>query len=358
VGIRLLEFGIKMPLYTLEEIIENDIWVIINPNAGKRSKQVEKDLRQILGMDHINYYLSNSKQDITQMVSWLADKAEKRQSTIMVLVVGGDGTYSDAINASGNLKRLIFGFSDGGTSSDFARSLNTKTRHRTGNLVNALRENEAALEEHVKPIDLIRVNYKEDNQQKELRALNLFSTGFDGEVCKIVNESVETGGIKKKAGFVSVAKKVLKHYNPLDIEYILNDDLTKKTALDVLTFVLINGRYAGSGINYNPYFDVSDGYIEGMIAKKRGTLDMLNMAFHMKVLQDNRHIDLPPIKDGYNRLGVRYEDKINSITLQVTNAGEKKEGYFETDGEHQRYNPQHPVKIEVLPQATNALYVP
>lgn len=348
-----------MHFYTLEEIIENGIRVIINPKAGKRSKNVEDDLRHLLGMDHINYYLSNSKQDITEMVSSFADKAEKKQSTIMVLIVGGDGTYSDAINASGNLKKLIFGFTDGGTSSDFARSLNTKTRHRTGNLVNALRDDEVALEEHVKPIDLLRVSYTEDDQGKELRALNLFSTGFDGEVCKIVNESVETGGIKKKAGFVSVAKRVLKHYSPLNIDYVINNDLAGKvTARDVLTFVLINGRYAGSGINYNPYFDLSDGYIEGMIAKKRGTLDLLNMAFHMKVLQDNRHIDLPPVKDGYNRLGVRYENKINSITLQVTNADGKKEGYFETDGEHQRYNPQHPVKIEVLPQATNALYVP
>jgi diacylglycerol kinase family enzyme len=354
-----MECGSKMPFYTLEEIIENDIWVIINPKAGKRSKDVEDDLRHILGMDHINYYLSNSKQDITQMVSWLAEKAEKKQSTIMVLIVGGDGTYGDAINASGDLKRLIFGFTDGGTSSDFARSLNTKTRHRTGNLVNALRENEVALEEHVKPIDLLRVSYTEDDREKELRALNLFSTGFDGEVCKIVNESVETGGIKKKAGFVSVAKRVLKHYSPLDIDYFINNDLVRKvTARDVLTFVLINGRYAGSGINYNPYFDVSDGYIEGIIAKKRGTLDLLNMAFHMKVLQDNRHIDLPPVKDGYNRLGVRYEDKISTITLKVTNANGKKEGYFETDGEHQRYNPQQPVKIEVLHHATNALYVP
>jgi diacylglycerol kinase family enzyme len=144
----------------------------------------------------------------------------------------------------------------------------------------------------------------------------------------------------------------------LDIEYTINNDLTKKTALDVLTFVLINGRYAGSGINYNPYFDVGDGYIEGIIAKNRNTLDLLNMAFHMKILHDNRHVDLPPVKDGYNRLGVRHEDKISSITLKVTNADGKNEGYFETDGEHQRYNPQHPVNIDVLHHATNALYVP
>jgi hypothetical protein len=44
--------------------------------------------------------------------------------------------------------------------------------------------------------------------------------------------------------------------------------------------------------------------------------------------------------------------------LQVTNAAGKNEDYFETDGEHHRYNPNRPVKLDILPQATNALYVP
>ena len=347
-----------MPFCSIDEVVENYIHVFFNEKAGSHAKYIIEDTKYRLGKDHIIYHEPESKQDFKKIISWLAAETKKKQTYTLVLVVAGDGTFGDAINASEDLTGIIFGFTNGGTSGDFAKSLNMKKHHKATKLINVLRNKKVALEEHVKPIDLLKVNYTEDHQEKEKRALNLFSTGFDGEVCKIVNESVETGGIKKKAGFVSVAKKVLKHYNPLDIEYIINNDLTRKTALDVLTFVLINGRYAGSGINYNPYFDLSDGYIEGMIAKKRGTLDLLNMAFHMKILQDNRHVDLPPVKDGYNRLGVRYEDKISSITLQVVNHDVKNEGYFETDGEHQRYNPQHPVKIEVLPQATNALYVP
>jgi diacylglycerol kinase family enzyme len=344
----------------LDEIIENDIWALFNPKAGSHARRIEKDARESLGTDHVNYYVSSSKEDLTRMVSWLAAEAEKKQSAIMVLIFAGDGGYNDAINASGDLKRLIFGFTAGGSSSDFARTLNMKKSHKTCKLINALRYKKIALEERVKPIDLIRISYTADNQEKVVKALNLFSMGFDGEVCKLVNSSAKNGGARKKTGFIPASLKVLKYYVPLEINYAINNDPERNdiAAKNVLTFTIINGRYAASGMNYNPYFEVSDGFVEAIIAKHRSKLSLINRIVHLKFLQDNQHIDSLPGKDGYNRLGIRYEDKINSIALQVTNAAGKNEDYFETDGEHHKYDIQQPVRLQVLHHATNALYIP
>jgi diacylglycerol kinase family enzyme len=343
----------------LDEIIENGIYVIVNPKAGRRAHHIEKEMRQRLGTDHINYYISSSKEDITKMVSWLAAEAEKKQSTILVILVGGDGTYGDAINAEGDLSRLILGTADGGSSSDFAKTLNMKRPCRTCNLINALLDGEVALEDCIKPVDLMRINYTAGNQGKMIKALNLFSMGFDGEICKLVNDSVKVGGVKKKKSFVSAAIKVLKHYSPIDVEYTINNDPSRHgVAKNVLTYVVMHGEFAASGMRYNPYFKLGDGFAEAIIAKHRNVPSLLRRIFHIKVLKDSQHIDLPPGKEGYNRLGIRYEDKISSINLQVLNANMDKENYFETDGEHHSYDPNYPVKIEVLPKATSALYIP
>ena len=342
-----------------EEIIENSIQVIVNPKAGRRAHHIEKETRQRLGTDHINYYVSSSKEDLTRRVSWLAAEAEKKQSVILVIVVAGDGGYGDAINAEGDLSRLIFVFGDGGTSSDFAKTLNMKRPYRSCNLVNALRDGEITLEDCIKPIDLMRINYTAGNQEKTIKALNLFSMGFDGEICKMVNDSVKIKGVKKKKSFVSAAIKVLKHYAPIDVEYTINNDSSRHgVAKNVLTYVVMHGEFAASGMRYNPYFQLGDGFAEAIIAKHRDVLSLLTRIIHIKVLKDRQHIDLPPGKEGYNRLDIRYEDKISSINLQVLNANAGKEDYFETDGEHHSYDPNYPIKIEILPKATSALYIP
>jgi diacylglycerol kinase family enzyme len=343
----------------LDEIVKNNIYVILNPKAGNRALQNQREARERLGTNHIIYYVSSSKEDLIKMVSWLAAEAEKKQSVILVLIVAGDGGYDDAINAEGDLSRLILGITDAGSSSDFAKTLNMRRFCRTFNLINALLEGEVNLEDCIKPIDLMRISYTAGNQEKATKALNLFSMGFDGEICKLVNDSAKVGGVKKKKSFVSAAIKVLKHYAPIDVEYTINNDSSRHgIAKNVLTYVVMHGEFAASGMRYNPYFELGDGFAEAIIAKHRSIPSLLTRVFHLKVLKDSQHIDSPPGKDGYNSLGIRHESMISSINLQVLNVNGKGHDYFETDGEHHCYDPAYPLRLEVLPKATTALYIP
>jgi len=343
--------------YNLDEIISNNIWVVMNPNAGSKFKRREKDIHERLGTDHIQYYMSTGKEDVKRIISWLAGEAEKRQSNILVLVVGGDGTYCDAINAKGGLSRLIFGFTDSGTSSDYARTLHLRKHKKMCKLVNSILGGEVILEELVKPIDLIGVDY---DQNKSVKALNLFSIGFDGDVCKLVNDSYTEGGVKKKTSFVKASIQVLKDYKPINVIYEINNE-PERCALvnDVLTLTVISGRYAASGMNYNPYGRVDDGALECLIAKHRSIPDLLRRIFHIKVLKDKQHIDSPADESGFNKLGIRYENNIQAMSLKIEKPKEKDDFYLNVDGESQLVeNTKHIINIRVLPKAINAIYLP
>ena len=376
-AIRLLECGSKMPFPPIEEIRENGIHVLFNPKAGSHAGDIIKDTLYRFGTDHINYHIPSSKQDFKKMISWLAAEAEKRQTYIMIIIVGGDGTYHDTVNATGNLGRLILGLTDGGSSSDYTRTLGIKKYHRMCNLVNALIDNEVSLEERVKLADMIKISYNLGDEEKSINGLNLFSIGFDGEVCKKTNSSAIQGGIKKKLGYIPASIQVLRNYVPLDIEYIINGEPdSKDVAKNVLSFVLINGQYAASGMQYNPYGRVDDEKLECVIAqyssKKNEKKDLpksafqmlkpafqvVRLAFHIKVLKDNKIVDSLPGESGYNKYGVKYLDGIKSMELKIINPEVGKESYFESDGEHYQYEPTHPLQIEVMPKAIHVLHVP
>jgi diacylglycerol kinase family enzyme len=347
----------------MDEIVENDIWVFPNPKAGSKARHYEKDMRSRLGTDHINYYTSTSREDLRRMISWLAAKAEKNQTYIMAIVVGGDGTFHDTVNSDGDLGRIIFGYTDGGTSGDYLRTLNIKKHSRMCNLIDALRDNRVPLEERVKLVDMIRISYSLGDEEKSVKGLNLFSTGFDGEVCKKVNESATDGGVKKKMGFIPASLKVLKKYVPLEIEYIINGETKKKdVAKKVLSFIFINGQCAGSDMKYNPHGEIDDGLAECLIAqyssKNKVKMDIIRLAFHVKYLRDNKIVDSPPLVDRYNRYGVRYVDKIQSMDLRIMNPEAAKEAYFESDGEHYQYEPTKPLHLEIMPKAIHVLHVP
>ena len=352
-----------MHSFNTDEIIENGIKVIINPKAGSHARHVERDMRHRLSTDHVNYYISTSKQDIMQMVSQFAAEAKKRQTHTLVLPVGGDGTYHDAINADGDLDELIFGFTDSGSSGDYLRTLNTKKHSRMCKHINALREKKVPLEERVKLADMIKISYNLGDEEKSINGLNIFSIGFDGEVCKKVNSSVLQGGIKKKLGFVPASLQVLKDYVPLEIGYSINGEPDKKkVAKDVLSFILIIGQYAAGAMKYNPHGEIDDELAECLIAKysskKKVKLDIIRLAFHIKLLRDNKIVDSLPQANGYNKYGIMYLDKVKSAELKINNPEADKEYYFESDGEHYQYEPSRPLHLEVVSKAIKVLHVP
>lgn len=345
----------------LEELVE-EIPVIINPVAGKDYKMFQRELENRLGNENFNYYITKGKGDAVEFVSEKLRFAEKNDKKLMLLAAGGDGLYNEVINARGDISRLVFVPIPSGTSSDVARNLNLTNTARTCNLLNKILEGEEELSSFITPYDLISVNY--DNG-KSIRAVNLFSVGFDGLLCKEVNESRKKGGFGKKNIFVKKAVQIMKEkrYYPIELGYVINewgnnDFKNSGLAENILMFTIITGRYAGGGMNYNPEAVLDDGYLEGFLVKNMSLRKALKLISHVLIKKDDVHISSKKGFDGFNAYGINYIKNIESALINILLTRHNQDYYFNVDGEHHKLeDPAACIKVDVLPNAIKALYI-
>ncbi|MBN2052327.1 hypothetical protein JW756_02385 [Candidatus Woesearchaeota archaeon] len=345
--------GIKLP-----------VDLITNPAAGEKSREITNAMIRRLGSELFECHESRSADDITSVVAKKSKEADSDNGQKrLILLNGGDGTYNKAINTHSDLTHIIFGLIPGGTSSDFATTIGMRNTERTCNLVNDILTGRASIDDYLKAIDLIRVKYDEG---KEVKAMNLFSIGIDGLVCKEVNAGRKKGGFGRINPFITEAIKALKtgSYKYIDVAYIINNDIIGgHIAHDILSFVVINGQYAGKRMNYNPGKDnagavIDDGMFEGIIARKMSFGDFMKLAVQMK-RNNNKHVIAPKNKHGFNKHNLNYLEGIKKIELSILNADLSKEHYLNVDGEEQKVEyPRSTIQVEVMPSATNVLYIP
>jgi diacylglycerol kinase family enzyme len=207
-------------------------------------------------------------------------------------------------------------------------------------------------------MDLINVNY---DGGKEVKAMNMFSLGFDGLLCKEVNTSRKKGGFGVKNIYVKKMYEIMKEkrYEPIQIGFSLNNETSETLASDILMFTIINGRYAGGGMNYNPYFSINDGALEGFLVKNIGKKEIGKLIWHVLAKKDEEHITSKKDKNGFNRFNINYMQGIELARINLRHVNDGCEYYFNVDGEHHIIeNPRLPLEVKVLPKATNVLYLP
>ncbi|MBN2459643.1 hypothetical protein JXB28_05135 [Candidatus Woesearchaeota archaeon] len=342
---------------TIDDLFD-EVPIIINPVAGADYKKFHREMEKRLGNDRFGYYITQAKGDATRIAGEKLALAEKAGKKLMLLAAGGDGMYNEVVNADADLSRMVFVPIPSGTSSDVARNLHLTNTGRTCNLLNKIFDGEEHLGDYVTGLDLINVSY---DKGKQVRAINLFSVGFDGMLCKEVNESRKKGGFGKKNIFVTKAVELMKNkkYSPIHIGYIVNNGHEKADTIDnILLFTIITGRYAGSGMNYNPDSILNDGLVEGLLVKNMKLKPAMKLIGHVLFKKDNVHIRAKKDSKGFNRLGVNYLPGIESCLINILYEKAGQDYYFNVDGEHHRLeHPAAEIRIKVLPKATNSLYL-
>ncbi len=352
----------------------------INPAAGNSNHDcVSEEVRNRLGNERFEFYESQGKKGITRDASkYLAENKG------LIVVIGGDGTYNEVVNAEGDLEQGVIVLIPNGTSSDSCRSVNTYNPERVYNVVNSLLNNRIRNKDYDKyiiPCDLMKITYDKD---RVVRAINSFSLGFSGELCSRVETGVEKnqnkarlGGVKKKTRYVSEALKLYKQgYEPFDTVCSFNNDSVRKGPLeDLLTIFVMNGTYAGSNMRFNPENQLNDGYLEGLFVRNMSKASLIHGLEHVFLLKDNAHIDKKIDLSNpeehiihsannnagleYNQLNTCYVKGIESIEMNILEPESGKDYYFEVDGEpHRIDNPGAPIRVEVMPWATNVLRIP
>ena len=213
--------------------------IIYNPSSGQKKTQKAVDAaKEILGQRGCEgvFHATEGKGHCTEIVREINASSEQAN----VLIVGGDGTFSEALNGVVDFDRITFGLIPAGTGNDFARKLRIPFSPEKA-LVRALDGKETLL-------DYIDLNGK--------RCLNVCGLGMDVDVLvKYASMKHFSGRIKYYLSLFYV----LTHFKPHRVRFKIGDLVGEQ---DVFMVGACNGSYIGGGMALAPDSSVTDGLLD------------------------------------------------------------------------------------------------
>jgi len=213
--------------------------VIYNPNSGMRkTRRAAESIRKILEArgDEVAFYPTEGKGHCTEIVRKINTTCEDAK----VLIIGGDGTFSEALNGIENFDTITFGLIPCGTGNDFAKKLGI-----SGCPKKALRK---VLAGNVTRIDHIDLDGK--------RCLNVCGLGMDVDV---LVKYATMKHFKGKIKYYLSLFYVLTHFKPHRVRYKIGEVEKEQ---DVFMVGVCNGSYIGGGMALAPDNNVADGAME------------------------------------------------------------------------------------------------
>lgn len=240
--------------------------ILINPISGKgKSLAALKTVETILIGKQIPYtvHRTTHPQHAIELVRELNNKEECN-----LIVMGGDGTFNEALNGIHNFDTITVGFIACGTGNDYIKATSIP------------RDTEKALELILNG----KKGYTDYIQLDEKRALNTAGAGMDVDVLvRYSTMKAFSGKLKYYASLIDVLLHVKFH----KMELILDGEKSLKS---VFLISVANGKYIGGGMPISPLSDINDGLFNVVIVnevKKRKIFGLL-----LKFLR-GKHLEAP-----------------------------------------------------------------
>ena len=214
--------------------------VIYNPNSGMRkTRRAAESIRKILEArgDEVAFYPTEGKGHCTEIVRKINTTCEDAK----VLIIGGDGTFSEALNGVVNFDTITFGLVPCGTGNDFAKKMKVPSCTR--------RAMKRILEGNVRLIDHLELGGGK-------RCLNVCGLGMDVDV---LVKYASMKHFKGKIKYYLSLFYVLTHFKPHRVRYKIGDVEGEQ---DVFMVGACNGSYIGGGMALAPDSDVADGILD------------------------------------------------------------------------------------------------
>jgi len=214
--------------------------IIYNPTSGQRktlktAEFVRNELEKA-GYE-VTFHPTMGKGHCTDIVRELSSSGEE----VKVVIIGGDGTFSEAINGVEDFDKVTFGLVPCGTGNDFARKLGISNR--------AKRAVKAILRGNVDRLDYLDLGNGD-------RCLNVCGMGMDVDVLvKYASMKHFTGKIKYYLSLFYV----LTHFKGHTVRYKIGDIEGEQ---EVFMAAIANGSYIGGGMAISAESDVRDGKLE------------------------------------------------------------------------------------------------
>lgn len=231
---------------------------IANPTAGKgKTKNLLSSIHNYLEKKKVNYQII-----VTSKPGDIINIAKKNENDFdRIIVIGGDGTIHELINANVITKKTL-GVLPTGSGNDFALTLGLK-KNLYDDLDTLL--NEKTLELDIGYCELTEFSGKKIN----FLFANSLGIGFDAEV------AYSAKSIKFLRGLVlylfGVFKTLIKYnFRRLEIHYD-NESLNE----EVFMISIGNGKTAGGGFKLTPLANPIDAKLDVCIVKKLSKLKVL-----------------------------------------------------------------------------------
>ena len=213
--------------------------VIYNPNSGlsktARSADAVRRILEAHGAEAI-FYPTEREGHCTEIVRDI----NVRYDSANVLIIGGDGTFSEALNGVVDFDKITFGLIPCGTGNDFAKKMKIPSCTR--------RAMKRILEGNVRLLDHLDLGGK--------RCLNVCGLGMDVDV---LVKYASMKHFKGKIKYYLSLFYVLTHFKPHRVRYKIGDTEGEQ---EVFMVGVCNGSYIGGGMALAPDNAVDDGTLE------------------------------------------------------------------------------------------------
>ena len=213
--------------------------VIYNPNSGlRKTGRAAESVRRILEAngDEAIFYPTERTGHCTEIVRDINTRCDDAN----VIIIGGDGTFSEALNGVVDFEKITFGLIPCGTGNDFAKKLKISGCTR--------RAMKRILAGQVSLLDYLDLGDK--------RCLNVCGLGMDVDV---LVKYASMKHFKGKIKYYLSLFYVLTHFKPHRVRYKIGDVECEQ---DVFMVGVCNGGYIGGGMALAPDNVVDDGTLE------------------------------------------------------------------------------------------------
>lgn len=300
--------------------------LLINEKAGSGSgKKAAEQIKNYLTTHNISYdtYTSNyhghaikiaEKLLATTLRSWNSSLTEESETYPLLVVLGGDGTLHEVINALGDHSDIPIGYIPCGSGNDFARGVNLE-RKPTEALEHLLRIKE--------PDFYNTLCYKDNNTGDINYCSNNIGIGVDANIVATANHSTAKKQLNKlKLGslsYLTAATSVVFKQKGFPLTLITDDETTefKNTFLCTTT----NHPYFGGGVALAPLADPKKEDMTIMIVER---IAFPKLARLITQLLRRKHLSSKYLHQFHTT-----EARLISKTLQ----------YGQVDGEEMGYQP-------------------
>lgn len=233
--------------------------IIINPKSGKKAFLMQrKYLFDLLKQKNIDYTYRVTKYagHATELARELAEKGVRD-----FLILGGDGTISEAVNGLMTAKvddreNIRFGIMPRGTGNDYARFWNLTKNYRE------------ALDRFFngtpQPVDIGCLTYHRNGDEHKQYFINSVGFGVDAKTLMLTHTLKYYFGSHRLLYVLALIIAVCNHKSQ---QLHLKTDAGLEVKDMLFTMNVGNGPYSGGGIQQNPKADPRDGIFHSMFIK-------------------------------------------------------------------------------------------